>query len=88
MDEVHAAVDGGTALAPVVVEWGIDEAKRIIGLVMDEYVNDFNRALQQGSHELDVTTFTRKYDALWGAKLDLDRGRYAASYKDRFESKG
>lgn len=72
MDEVHAAINDGKPVAPIVAPWGMGEAKRIIGLVIDEYINDFNQALRAGTPGLDIRVFTRKYDALWKAKLDLD----------------
>ena len=84
MDEVHSAVNSGEAIVPLLAPWGIEEAKRILGLVQDEYINDFNRAMRQRPHELDVRTFTTKYDALWRARLDLDRAEYAAAYRARF----
>jgi hypothetical protein len=77
MDAVHAAIKDGKLVAPVVAAWGDVEAKRIIDLVMREYIADFNRALRQNPHELDARTFTRQYDALWQAKLDLDRAKAA-----------
>ena len=88
MDEVHAAVNEDKPVVSVVAPWGVEEAKRIIALVIDEYVNDFNRAMQQGPHELDVRTFTSKYDALWQAKLELDRASYVEAYKARFGDTG
>jgi hypothetical protein len=77
MDAVHAAVNDGKLVAPVVASWGMDEAKRIIDLVMDEYIKDFNQALWAGTPALDVRAFTQKYDALWLAKLDLDVAKNA-----------
>jgi hypothetical protein len=77
MDEVHAAVRDGSPLMPLIAPWGMNEAKRIIGLVQDEYIDDLNRAIRGQSHDLDTQTFRARYDALWAAKLDLDRARYA-----------
>jgi hypothetical protein len=72
--EVHSAISEGRPVAEVAMAWGLDEAKRIINLVMSEYIGDFNKALHSNSPTgVDIRTFTSKYDCLWEAKLTLDK---------------
>lgn len=73
--EVHSAIDEGRPVVEVAMPWGLDEAKRIVNLVMGEYVGDFNKALHSNSPTgVDIRTFTSKYDRLWEAKLALTKG--------------
>jgi hypothetical protein len=75
-EAVHAAVRAATPVVDVVRPWGKEEAKRIIEMVLDEYIGEFNRALSVSTNRLyglEARQFTANYDALWQAKLGLWR---------------
>ena len=79
-ERVRAAIHdvlmaGGTAQRVVdVVPADRATARRLIDLVMTDYVTQLNRALSTASTHLygtDASSFMRQYDTLWQAKLLL-----------------
>jgi hypothetical protein len=75
VEAVHAAVREGKPVIDLVRPWGKEEAKRIIDIVLGEYVAELNGSLMSSKqpYGVNASRFMSHYNALWQAKLDLWR---------------